>query len=184
MSLKIPVAVQKILKTRTSSSFEKFNHIQRHYRYRVHQTGGVFSEVLLCRGYVVKRSNSDSSEAIRDFKFLKKMRTNKKYRMHFPDVRMYPGGIMVQERCDRNVPLYDKYRDQIYALSLLLGIGDIHEYNIGWRKMRGVPVPVFIDVGIRRRAVTAKKGRNPKKLFWFLPPSTVRRLNEAYEDGF
>lgn len=181
MSLKIPAKVVKILKSK-SPPRAKFEAVRNLLKYRVHNTGGCFNAVLLCNGFVLKRNLQRDSHpdgnVRKDFAFISKMRSNPKTRQFFPESRLFHN-VMVQERCDRNVVLSRRYRKESTALGAKLGIGDLHNYNIGWRSGKE-PVPVFIDVGITRTPPRKHKPRRKvKRLSWFLSESEVRRLGES-----
>ena len=175
MSLRIPAGVVKILKSK-SPPRAKFIAIQKFLTYRVHNTAGCFNAVLLCKGFVLKRnlcSDSHPDGNVRkDFAFITKMRSDPKTRQFFPEARLFRN-VMVQERCDRNVALSHAYKKQSTALGAKLGVGDLHNYNIGWRVVKGKePIPVFIDVGITRASRRKKKAvRKVKRLSWFLSES-------------
>ena len=182
MSLKIPVGVVKILKKKSDPE-TTFELIQSHFRDNLRETGGCFARVLMCKNFVLKRNSSRNTEDCsldRDYKFIVKMRSNPKNRNHFPESIKF-GGVIVQERCDRNPSLFRKYSDQIHALAQKFGVSDVHDYNIGWKVVKGEDFPVFIDVGFRHKPAKPKKRRQPKKLSWFLPESQVRNRCNSYD---
>jgi hypothetical protein len=134
--------------------------------------GGCFARVLMCKGFVIKwerdmPSHPRSCSMKKDFTFIRKMRSKPSLRSHFPMSQMFGDSLMVQERCDINYNLYEKHEHRIRALGYKLGIEDVHEENIGWRKTAtGEFVPVFIDVGFRTRPGRAKKVRKDKTPKW------------------
>jgi hypothetical protein len=182
VALTVPIAVTKILKAKGSPEV-KFDSVTRHFKQRVRQTGGCFATVLLCKGFVLKRDRHNGGECSirKDCDFITRMRSNPKVAKHFPESRMI-GEVMIQERTDRNPNLYEKYRRQINALGRKFGVSDVHAYNIGWKTVKGEPIPLFIDVGFRRSPAKIRKAKNPKKLSWFLPEQEIDGLMNYCSD--
>lgn len=164
--MKVPQAVKKILSSKGNYRL-KFAAIRKFYKGKTKETGGCFSRVIVCEKFVVKYerpqpSHPRSCSMKADFNFLTRMRKSPKNRSHFPATVMV-NGFMIQERCDVNYDLFDRYNQQLEWLGNKFGVEDIHEENIGWRNAKSKsPTPVFIDVGFRMKPVKPTKSKkNP-----------------------
>jgi hypothetical protein len=74
-------------------------------------------------------------------------------------VRCNHSTALIQERADPNDRLYDQHYFILEQLATLMGIDDIHEENVGFRKDK---TPVFIDIGYAFKIPKIKKVIIPK----------------------
>lgn len=171
MALKIPAAVLKVLRSNRTPR-DKYYTLKKMYRPKI--SSGCANSVLIFASYVVKVPQVEMSREHRfgtlrqEYDFIQNMRKNRKIRRFFPETKLI-GGVMVQERCDVNWNHHDKFYSHVENLADKLGIYDAHEDNIGWKRNKKGPYPVFIDVNLRH----SKSRRNGKKVRSWFPEKVV-----------
>lgn len=129
---------------------------------------GAFRVCFLSPKWVLKvykdLEDEDNVDLKEESKFINKMRKTK-FARHFPQT-YYIKGVLIQERVDVSVKLFNKFWSECDNLGEFLGVDDIHEYNIGWRSKNRKPVPVFIDCNIIYENYLPTKKK--KKRSWFV----------------
>jgi hypothetical protein len=156
MSLAVPVTVERLLKNPKLTDAQKWAALSR--RKGVKKRRGAFVQVLMFPTFVVKKLRKRTASWVRDLnyaslesdtKFLTRKRRNAAGRKHFPETRMV-GPFMVQERADTHLKTFNQYEMAIFDVAGQFEIEDIHEANVGFRRVKGKvdPTPVFIDVNL------------------------------------
>lgn len=142
--------------SRTSKSHNEFGlGLIRKYGF-AEEKAGADRFVFVSDAWVLKISRHGISQSlVQETRYIQRMRKIEKFRRHFPMTALFGKSVQVQERLPHNHRLYRKHRQQIWNLSFLFGINDVHSDNVCWRDDVNGPVPVFIDVVDRIKRRTA-----------------------------
>lgn len=91
--------------------------------------------------------NQDSIEE--QVRYINDMRRNPMYTRYFPKTYKF-GKVVVQECCTVDERLFSRYERQVNKIANLIGMHDVHQNNVGWRKSAKGYEPVFIDCGLSK----------------------------------